>query len=43
MVGCQMTMDLFELNRDDMLPGLDYVGAASYLEIASKSDMNLFI
>jgi peroxiredoxin family protein len=43
LVGCQMTMDLFELNRDDMLPGLDYVGAASYLEIASKSDMNLFI
>ena len=43
LVGCQMTMDLFELNRDDMLPGLDYVGAASYLEEASKANMNLFI
>ncbi len=43
MIGCQMTMDLFEYSKDDMLEGIEVGGAATYLEVATKSDINLFI
>jgi peroxiredoxin family protein len=43
LLGCQMTLDLFELKKEDMLDGLEYVGAATYVEKASNSDINLFI
>jgi peroxiredoxin family protein len=43
MIGCQMTMDLFEYSADDMLDGIEIGGAATYLEVATKSDINLFI
>jgi peroxiredoxin family protein len=43
MIGCQMTMDLFEYSKDDMIDGIEIGGAATYIEIASKSHINLFI
>jgi len=43
MIGCQMTMDLFEYSKDDMIPGIKVGGAATYMEQALKSDINLFI
>lgn len=43
MIGCQMTMDLFEYSKDDMIEGIEIGGAATYLECASKSHINLFI
>ena len=43
MIACQMTMDMFEFKREDMLDGLEYAGAATYIENATKSDINLFI
>ncbi len=43
MIGCQMTLDLFEWSRDDMIDGIEIGGAATYMEKALKSDMNLFI
>lgn len=43
MIACQMTMDLFEYKRDDMIEGPAIGGAASYIEVASKSDINLYI
>jgi len=43
MIACQMTMDLFEYSLDDMIEGLDVGGAATYIECASQSDINLFI
>ena len=43
MIGCQMTMDLFEYSADDMLDGIEIGGAATYLEVATQSDINLFI
>ena len=43
MIACQMTMDLFEYKRDDMIEGPVVAGAASYVEIASKSDIKLYI
>lgn len=43
MVACQMTMDLFEYKLDDMIEGPELGGAATYIEMASKSDINLYI
>ena len=43
MIACQMTMDLFEYSLDDMIPGLELGGAATYIESATGSDINLFI
>jgi peroxiredoxin family protein len=43
MIGCQMTMDLFEFSRDDMIDGVEIGGAATYMEGALKSDINLYI
>ncbi len=43
MIACQMTMDLFEYKLDDLIKGPELGGAATYIETATKSDINLFI
>ncbi len=43
MIACQMTMDLFEYSLDDMIEGPELGGAATYMEAAVNSDINLFI
>ena len=43
MIGCQMTMDLFEYSKDDMIDVIEIGGAATYIECATKSHINLFI
>ena len=43
MIGCQMTMDLFEWDEKVMIEGISIAGAATYMENALKSDINLFI
>jgi len=43
MIACQMTLDLFEYKQEDMIDGIELGGAATYMETASKSDINLFI
>ncbi len=43
MIACQMTMDLFEYTPADMIEGPVLGGAATYIETATKSDINLFI
>jgi peroxiredoxin family protein len=41
---CQMTMDLFGLNKADLIDGLeDPVGAATMLQLATDADSTLFI
>jgi len=43
-VPCQMTMDLFGLTRDDLLPGMgEPVGAASYLADVASGLSPIFI
>ena len=42
-IACQMTLDLFEWSKDDMIPGIDIGGAATYIEMAKESDINLYI
>lgn len=43
MIACQMTLDLFEYSMDEMIEGPEIGGAATYIEVAAKSDINLFI
>ena len=43
MIACQMTMDLFEYTLADMIEGPELGGAATYIEVATRSDINLFI
>ena len=43
LIACQMTMDLFEYKLDDLIEGPELGGAATYIETALKSDINLFI
>jgi len=43
MIACQMTMDLFEFKLEEMIDGITLGGAATYMENALKSDINLYI
>lgn len=43
MIACQMTMDMFEYGKEDMIDGLEIGGAATYIEVATQSHINLFI
>ena len=43
MIACQMTLDLFEMDRKDMIEGIELGGAATYIDVATRSDINLFI
>jgi len=42
-VACQMTVDLFEFDKSEFIGGIDFVGAASFMEFAGEADVCLFI
>ena len=42
-IACQMTVDLFGFSHDDFIQGLDYAGAATFLPVAQKADVSLFM
>ena len=43
MIACQMTIDLFEFKKTEFIEGIEYGGAASFLEFAGEADVSLFI
>ena len=43
LIGCQMTMDVFGFEKDDFVNGVDVGVAATFLEFAAESDIQLFI
>ena len=43
LIGCQMTIDLFDLKREDFIDDIDIGGAATYFEHAGEANVNLFI
>jgi len=43
LIGCQMTIDLFEKKTEDMIDGIELGGAATWLESALQSDINLYM
>jgi peroxiredoxin family protein len=42
-IACQMTVDLFGFSHDELIDGMDYAGAATFLPVAKDSDVCLFI
>jgi len=43
MIACQMTIDLFEFKRTNLIDHAKSGGAATFLEFAGMSDVNLFM
>ena len=43
MIGCQMTMDVFGFSKEDFIDGVEVGGAATFLEFAADSDVQLFV
>lgn len=42
-IACQMTVELFGYARSDFISGIEFGGAATFLEFASEADICLFI
>ena len=43
MIGCQMTMDVFGFSKENFIDGVEVGGAATFLEFAADSDIQLFV
>jgi peroxiredoxin family protein len=43
LIGCQMTLDLFDLRREDLIDSIEIGGAATFLGQAGEADISLFI
>lgn len=44
LIACQMTVDLFGMDRSEFIPEVtEFVGAATFLPIAKDADLSLFI
>ncbi len=41
MIACQMTMDLFGYKKEDFIDGLEFGGAAMFMEYAANADIHL--
>ena len=42
-VACQMTVDLFDFQKSDFIDGIEYGGAATFMEFAGDTDICLFV
>jgi peroxiredoxin family protein len=42
-IGCQMTMDVMGVKREDIIDGVEFGGAATWMDAAADSQINLFI
>ena len=42
-IACQMTVDLFDFEKSDFIDGIEYGGAAMFLEFAGDTDICLFV
>jgi peroxiredoxin family protein len=43
LIGCQMTMDAMGVKQSDIIDGVEFGGAATWLATASEAQINLFI
>ena len=43
LIACQMTMDVMGIKQSDIIDGVEFGGAASWLDVAADSQINLFI
>lgn len=43
LIACQMTVDLFDFKREDLIDDIETGGAATFFEFAGEADVSLFI
>lgn len=43
MIACEMTIDMFGYTKKDFIDDIEYAGAATYVDIASQANNDLFI
>jgi peroxiredoxin family protein len=43
LIGCQMTVDLFDFRKEDFVPQTEFGGAATFLGFAGSADVSLYI
>lgn len=43
LIACQMTMDVMGIKQSDIIEGVEFGGAATWMDIAAESQVNLFI
>ncbi|HUJ16477.1 MAG TPA: DsrE/DsrF/DrsH-like family protein [Nitrospirota bacterium] len=43
LIACQMTMDVMGYKQSDIIDGVEFSGAAAWLDAAADADINLFI
>jgi len=43
MIGCQMTMDVMGVKKEDLIDGVEIGGAATMLDFAADADISFFI
>jgi peroxiredoxin family protein len=43
LIACQMTVDLFDFKKDDLIDDIELGGAATFFEFAGEADVSLFV
>ncbi len=43
LIACQMTMDVMGVKQSDIIDGVEFGGAATWLDVAADAQINLFI
>lgn len=43
LIACQMTMDVMGYKQSDIIDGVEFGGAASWMDVAAESQINLFV
>lgn len=43
LIACQMTMDVMGVKQSDIIEGVEFAGAAAYLDEAAEAQINLFV
>ncbi len=43
LIACQMTVDLFDYKKDDLIDGIESGGAATFFELAGQADVSLLV
>ena len=42
-IACEMTLSLFEFDRADFIDGIEFGGAATFVDFAGEADISLFV
>lgn len=43
LIGCQMTMDIMGVKKEDLIDGVEVAGAATFLDYAIDANVSLFV